>query len=179
LTQEFFLRLLKNKSFAGADRQKGKFRTYLLGALEHLLADEWDKARAEKRGGRVEFISLDDAQCAERNFAQEPDSELTPEQIYDRHWRLTILERSLSRLREEFTKAGKARPFALLKTFLTNEVGPAEYDTVAAQLEMTANSIAVSVHRMRQRYRQLVRDEIAQTVGTVGDVDEEIRALFR
>ncbi len=179
LTQEFFSRLLKNKSFSGADPRKGRFRTYLLGALNHFLADEWDKARALKRGGGVVVVSLDDTQCVEHALAREEASEQTAEMTYDRRWSLTILERALARLKEDFVKAGKLRQFDLLKQFLTDAASSTEYDSVAAQLEMTSNHIAVSVHRMRQRYRAFVRDEIAQTVGTASEVDEELCALFR
>lgn len=178
LTQEFFARLLKNKSFAGADRQKGKFRTYLLGALNHFLADEWDKARAEKRGGNVEFISLDDTQNAERLYGQEPSLDVAPEKIYDRRWGRTLLEQAIARLKAEFAASDKTRQFELLKPFLTSDAGPGGYDSVAADLDTTPGNIAVSVHRLRQRFRELVRAEVAQTVASPAEVDDELRHLF-
>ena len=177
LTQEFFARLLKNKSFAGADRQKGKFRTYLLGALHHFLADEWDKARAEKRGGRCETFSLD-ALEPEARYALEPSTDLTPDKVFDRRWAATLLEQALRRLREEFTAAGQARHFDLLKTFLTSDAGSGGYDEVAAQLATSPATVAVVVHRLRQRYRAAVRAEIAHTVNGPDELEEELRGLF-
>jgi RNA polymerase sigma factor (sigma-70 family) len=177
LTQGFFARLLKNNSFAGADPEKGKFRTYLLGALNHFLADEWDKARAEKRGGGHAVFSLDD-ETAERRYLQEPSLDLTPEKIFDRRWGMTLLEQALKRLREEFTGAGNGRHFELLKSFLTSEAVAGAYDGIAAELQTTPNAIAASVRRLRQRYRELVRAEVAETVASPRDVDEELRALF-
>jgi RNA polymerase sigma factor (sigma-70 family) len=177
LAQGFFARFLKNKSFGGADRDKGKFRTYLLGALNHFLADEWDKARAEKRGsGRVIF-SFDD-ENAEHRYLQEPSSDLTPKKVFDRRWGATLLDQALKRLREEFTLAGKVRHFELLKSFLTCEPAAGAYDGVAAELQTTPNTIAVKVRRLRQRYRELVRAEVSQTVASMHGVDEELGALF-
>ena len=169
---------MKYKSFAGADRQKGKFRTYLLGALNHFLADEWDKARAEKRGGKVEFISLNDTQNAERLYLQEPSADLTPEKIFDQRWRLTLLQQAMGRLKAGFVASDKTRQFELLKPFLTGDTGPGGYEGVAAALGTTPGSVAVSVHRLRQRFRELVRAEVAQTVATPAEVDDELRALF-
>lgn len=177
LTQEFFARLLKNNSFAGADRQKGKFRTYLLGALNHFLADEWDKTRAAKRGGGRAIISLDDEKAEER-YLQHPASDLPPDKIFARRWGLVLLEEALKRLREEFVAAGKGRQFELLKSFLTVETQDSGYVSIAAELETTTNTVAVSVHRLRQRYRELVRAEVAHTVADLGEVDEELRGLF-
>lgn len=177
LTQEFFARLLKNKSFAGADRLKGKFRSYLLGALQHFLADEWDKARAEKRGGRCETFSLD-ALEPEARYALEPSTDLTPDKVFDRRWAATLLELALRRLREEFTAAGQARHFDLLKPFLTSDAGPGGYDEVAAQLATSPATVAVAVHRLRQRYRAAVRAEIAHTVNSADELEEELRGLF-
>lgn len=177
LTQGFFARLLKNNSIAGADREKGKFRTYLLGAMNHFLADEWDKARAEKRGGGDAVLSLDDA-SAERRYLQEPSSELTPEKVFDRRWGMTLLDQALKQLREEFTAADKVQHFEHLKPFLTSEAVAGAYDDIAAELQTTPNAVAASVRRLRRRYRELVRAEVAQTVNSAADVDEELRALF-
>lgn len=177
LVQGFFARLLRNKSFVGADREKSKFRTYLLGALNHFLADEWDKARAEKRGGGDTILSFDD-ENAERRYLQEPSSDLTPEKVFDRRWSMTLLDQALKRLREEFTAAGKVRHFELLKGFLTSEAAAGAYDGIAAELQTTPNTVAASVRRLRHRYRELVRAEVAQTVNSASEVDEELRALF-
>ena len=177
LTQEFFARLLKHNSFAGADRQKGKFRTYLLGALNHFLADEWDKARAEKRSDGQALISLDDENAEER-YLQQPASDLSPDKVFARRWGLILLEAALTRLREESVAAGKGRQFELLKTFLTTETQDSGYESIAAELDTTTNSVAVSVDRLRQRYRELVRAEVAHTVTDPREVDEELRGLF-
>ena len=177
LTQEFFARLLKHNSFAGADRQKGKFRTYLLGALNHFLADEWDKARAEKRSGGQALISLDDENAEER-YLQQPASDLSPDKVFARRWGLILLEAALTRLREESVAAGKGRQFELLKIFLTTETQDSGYESIAAELDTTTNSVAVSVDRLRQRYRELVRAEVAHTVTDPREVDEELRGLF-
>jgi RNA polymerase sigma factor (sigma-70 family) len=177
LTQEFFSRLLKRNSFADADPAKGRFRSFLLGALKHFLADEWDKAQAEKRGGHCEIFSLD-ALEPEARYALEPATDLTPERIFDRRWAATLLEHALRQLREEFTGAGKIRQFELLKPFLTNDAGPGGYDETAAQLETSPQTVAVSVHRLRQRYREAVRAEIAHTVTGPETIEEELRGLF-
>jgi len=177
LTQEFFSRLLKRNSFADADPAKGRFRSFLVGALKHFLADEWDKARAEKRGGHCETFSLD-ALEPEARYALEPATDLTPERIFDRRWAMALLEQALWRLREEQAASGKVQHFELLKDFLTNEAGPGAYDGVAAQLETSVNSIAVAVHRLRQRYRDLVRSDVAHTVAGPDGIEEELRSLF-
>jgi RNA polymerase sigma-70 factor (ECF subfamily) len=177
LTQEFFSRLLRKNTFADADPAKGRFRSFLLGALKHFLSDEWDKARAEKRGGHNETFSLD-ALEPEARFALEPATDLTPERIFDRRWGMTQLDQALRRLREEFKTAGKAPQFELLKPFLTSDAGPGGYDDVAAQLETSPQTVAVSVHRLRQRYREAVRAEVAHTVTSPDQIDEELRGLF-
>lgn len=178
LTQEFLARLIKHRSFAGADRTKGRFRTYLLGAFNHFLADQWDKARAEKRGGNVEFISLNDTQNAERLCGQEPSMDLAPEKLFDRRWGLALLQIAMERLKAECAASDKPRQFELLKPFLTSDGGPGDYDRAAAELNTTPGSVAVSVHRLRQRFRKLVRSEVAQTVESPAEVDDELRALF-
>jgi RNA polymerase sigma factor (sigma-70 family) len=177
LVQGFFARLLKNKSFAAADRRRGKFRTYLLGAMNHFLADEWDKMRAQKRGGGEAVLSLDTDE-AERRYLQEPSSDLTPDKIYDRRWGRALLDEALTQLGDEFSAAGRARHFELLKSFLVSEAAAAAYDDIAAELQTTPNAVAASVRRLRQRYRNLVRAEVAQTVNSPSEIDQELRALF-
>ncbi len=177
LTQEFLARLLRNHSFARVDRAKGKFRTYLLAAVNHFLADEWDKTRTQKRGGGETLLSLDE-DGFERKYGQEMALDLSPEKLYDQQWATILLEQGIKRLREEFTAAGKAFKFELLKPFLTQEAAPGMYDTLAGKLQLSVSSIAVAVHRLRQRYRELVRAELAQTVSSPAEVDEELRHLF-
>ena len=156
---------------------KGKFRSFLLAALNHFLSDEWDKDRAEKRGGGQTFISLDD-ESAEERYRLEPVSNLTADAIFERRWALTLLEQALQRLRAEFAATGKANQFDRLKTFLEGAASSGDYNAVASELKMTAGAVAVAVHRLRQRYRELVRREIAQTVASPTDIDDEMRHLF-
>jgi RNA polymerase sigma factor (sigma-70 family) len=177
LTQEFFARLLKHNTFATADREKGKFRTYLLAALNHFLSDEWDKARAAKRGGGEVLISLDQ-EDAEQRFQNEPCTDLSPDKVFDRRWGVTVLREALNRLREEYQQADKTRLFELLKPHLTADPDSASYQSIAVELNTTPNAVAVAVHRLRQRYRELVRSSVAQTVSSPFEVEEELRTLF-
>ena len=177
LTQEFFARLLSRKYLSVADRQKGKFRSFLLGSLEHFLAREWTKAHAQKRGGGKTVLSLDETD-AENRYLLEPAHELTAEKIFDRRWATTLLEQAMSRLREECVANHKADLFGTVESFLSGEKGEACYADVAAALKMSEGAIKVAVHRLRQRYSELVRAEIAQTVATPEEADEELRYLF-
>ena len=177
LTQAFFEQFLEANFLASVDRQKGKFRSFLLAALKHFLANEHDRANAEKRGGRQTFVSLDD-ETAEQRYLLEPISNQTPERIFEQRWAVTLLEQALARLREESTAVDNARQFELLKTFLSAESSDGEYASVAAQLGTTAGNVAVTVHRLRQRYRELVRREVARTVLSPADLEEEMHYLF-
>jgi RNA polymerase sigma-70 factor (ECF subfamily) len=177
LTQEFFARLLQGKFLEKVGPQKGKFRSFLLAALKHFLCDEWDKARAEKRGGGQTFISLDDHN-AEALYLLEPDAAAPAEQIFEQRWALTLLAQALARLRAEFTAAGKLREFDHLKIFLSTLTDDGAYDAVAVKLELAVDTVAVKVHRLRQRYGELIRAEIAQTVASPADIEEELRHLF-
>jgi RNA polymerase sigma-70 factor (ECF subfamily) len=177
LTQGFFAQLLEKNCLELADREKGKFRSFLLSALNHFLADQRDRAGAAKRGGGKVFISLDEL-AAEGLLAQEPATGLSPEEEYEKLWAVTLLQQALVRLREESTRAGRGGMFEELKPFLEGEARSGEYAVVAASLGMTANSIAVTVHRLRQRYRELVRAEIANTVARPEEIEGEVRHLF-
>jgi RNA polymerase sigma-70 factor (ECF subfamily) len=177
LTQEFFARLLQGRFLENVGPQKGKFRSFLLAALKHFLCDEWDKARAAKRGGGQAFISLDDHH-AEELYLREPDRGAPAEQVFERRWALTLLGQALARLREEFAAAGKAREFDHFKIFLSTQTTDGAYDAVAAKLELAADTVAVKVHRLRQRYGELIRAEIAQTVASAADIEEELAHLF-
>ncbi len=176
LTQEFFARLLERNDLARADREKGRFRSFLLGALNHYLAYEWRKSQAAKRGGGQAVVSLDE-QTAEERYRQEAVSDLTPEKVYERRWAWTLFDRALSRLQAEYGAADKARVFEELKRFLSDQAGEGEYAVVGRQLEMTSGAVAVAVNRLRQRYRELVREEIAHTVTSPSELDEELRHL--
>lgn len=177
MTQEFFCRLIGKNYLQTVDRNAGSFRSFLLASVNHLLANEWDKSQTLKRGGGHEFISLD-AERAEDRFAQESSINDSPERAFDRRWALTLLDRALARLRDEFTNAGKLRQFDLLKGFLSDLAGEGDYAALAETLGMDAGGVAVAVHRLRRRYRDIVRAEIAQTVTTESELDAEMDHLF-
>ena len=176
LTQGFFARLLEKKDLAAVDRAKGKFRSFLLAAIQHYLANEWDRAHTQKRGGGVTLLSIDDAE-AERRYHEEPAEQITAEQLFDRRWALTLLDQVLKRLGDEMQREGKAAQFDALKFCLTGECGAA-YEEIARRLGTTEGALKVAVHRLRDRYRALLRAEIAETVGSEAEVDEELRQLF-
>ena len=177
LTQEFFARLLKRNWVGHADQAKGRFRSFLLSALNHFLADEWDKARAQKRGGGVPLVPLQ-FDTAETRYGVEPADNVTPERSFERRWALTLLEEVLKRLQAEYEAEGKAALFAALNPCLVGERTSQPYVELAAKLGMNEGAVKSAVHRLRQRYRQLLRDEIAQTVADPAEVDEELRHLF-
>ena len=177
LTQGFFVRLLRLDSFDEVNREKGRFRTFLLAALNHYLSDERDRARAEKRGGTKAILSLDETD-AEQRYLQVPASGATPEQTFDQRWALTVLEEALRRLRQDYVNAGRGELFESLSQFLSNEAGIGEYDTLAPKLGMSPGAVGVAVHRLRQRYRELVRLELAQTVASPEDLEQEMNYLF-
>jgi RNA polymerase sigma factor (sigma-70 family) len=176
LTQEFFARLIEKRWLAEADSGKGRFRTFLLTALNHFLANEWRRSHAAKRGGGQAPISLDDT--AEARYVQEPVSDLTPEKTYQRRWALSLFARALVRLREQYAAAGKAPLYDCLKGSLSSEVGEGEYDRLGRELGLSTGAVSAAVHRLRQQYRQLVREEVAQTVENPADVEDEIRSLL-
>jgi RNA polymerase sigma factor (sigma-70 family) len=177
LTQEFFLRLLAKNYLADVDRRKGKFRAFLLAAMKHFLANEWDRAQAQKRGGGRPIGTLDTAD-AERRYRQEPADTLTPERLFDRHWALTVLEQVLARLRAEFVAEGKQAAFNVFQQFLSGSRPAVRYDEAAIELGTTPGALRVAVHRLRRRYRELLRAEIAQTVAGPDEIDDEIRHLM-
>lgn len=177
LTQEFFARLLARNYLQSAERSKGKFRSFLLACLKHFLADDWDRSRARKRGGGQTPISLD-AEHAETRYRRELTDDLTPDKLFDRQWALTLLDHVLGRLREEFEADGKTKQFDDLKVFLTAGKGAISYEEAGRKLGASEGAAKVAVHRMRKRYRELLRHEIAQTVIDPRQIEEEIRALF-
>ncbi len=177
LTQEFFARLLERNWVADADQEKGRFRSFLLSAMNHFLADEWDKARAQKRGGGAPALPLQ-FDTAETRYGIEPADNVTPERSFERRWALTLLEEVLKRLQAEYEREGKADMFAALNPCLVGERTAQPYAELARQLATSEAAVKSAVHRLRQRYRQLLRDEIAQTVARPDEVDEELRQLF-
>jgi len=177
LTQEFFARMLDKHYLRAADPHKGRFRSFLLAALEHFLAKEWRDARRLKRGGGMMPISLD-LQDAEGRYEIEPADQTTPELIYERRWALTLLETSLRRLREESLAAGREKQFAALHIFLSGQRPGETYAEIGNRLGLSEDAVKKSVQRLRERYGQLVRAEIANTVARPEDVDEELRHLM-
>jgi RNA polymerase sigma-70 factor (ECF subfamily) len=176
LTQEFFARLLEKDFLASVDRGKGKFRAFLLASCNHFLANERDRVRAKKRGGGRPVLSLDAAD-AEGRYRAEPADDLTPERLFERRWALTLLQEVMGRLRDEFEAKGKGRLFERLRGFLVGEKG-AGYRRAADELGLSEGAVKVAVHRLRQRYRELLHEEIGRTVAAPEEIDEEIRALF-
>jgi RNA polymerase sigma-70 factor (ECF subfamily) len=177
LTQEFFARLLEKHFLAEANREKGRFRSFLLIACKHFLSNERDRARAKKRGGAKKLLSIDGAD-AETRYRLEPAHDLRPERLFERRWVLTLLDMVLSRLRNESVRAGKEVQFETLKHFLTGDKNQMSYRQTASQLGMTEAAVKVAAHRLRRRYRQLLREEIAKTLADAESIEDEIRELF-
>ena len=178
LTQEFFAQLLEHHWVARADRHQGRFRSFLLMAMKRFLANEWDKVQTVKRGGRVQRVPLP-LDAAETRYTQEPVDASTPEQVFEKRWALALLESVLSHLREEYVRDGKAVLFDTLKPCLLGSREAQPYAAVAAPLKMTEGAVKVAVCRLRERYRGRLKEEIAHTVASPAEVDEELRHLFR
>jgi RNA polymerase sigma-70 factor (ECF subfamily) len=176
-TQAFFAGLLTKHGLRLADPKRGKFRSFLLVALKHFLANERARAAAQKRGGGRKILSLN-LEDAENRYALEPSVELSPEKLFERSWALTVLERTMARLQSEAYNTKKQKQFNCLKVYLTAEKDSVPYEKVAEKLQITEGAVRVAVHRLRRRYRDLLRDEIAQTVTNENQIDEEIRDLF-
>jgi RNA polymerase sigma factor (sigma-70 family) len=176
-TQEFFSRLLAGNWVGDADRAKGRFRSFLLTALNRFLANEWDHARAKKRGGGEVAVPLD-AALAESRYCADTTSALEPDRLYDRQWAMTLLDRALARLEAEQQRTGKAEEFAVLSPALTAERGDIPYATMAEKLGLSDTATRMAVHRLRKRFREVFREEITQTVAEPGEVEEEIRHLL-
>ena len=177
LTQEFFARLLERNAVATVAPEKGRFRSFLLASMNHFLADEWDKARAQKRGGG-KVISLD-LQSAETRLGEAPAENFTPEKAFEHRWAITLLEQVYQRLGEEYREQDKAALFDTLRVTLAGKSQAAPYAELARQLKMNEGAVKVAVHRLRQRYRTLLRETIAGTVSGPDEVEDELRYLFR
>lgn len=177
LTQEFFARLLEKNYLAVAARERGRFRSFLLAALKHFLANEWNRSRAAKRGGGREVLSLNETD-AEGRYLLEPVAETTAEKIFERRWATTLLDQVVKRLREEFVQAEKAELYDALKGCLTAESRAVPYAEIGTRLGMSEGAVKVAVHRLRARYREVLREEIAQTVSGPEEIEEELRHLF-
>lgn len=176
LTQAFFARLLERKWISRADPQKGRFRSFLLSALSCFLADEWDKARAQKRGGNVPTLPLE-FHTAETRYCAEPANHATPEQAFERRWAQTLLDEVVGHLRQEYECDGRGELFTLLHPCLAGDEAAQPYDHLARQLGVSTGTVKSAVHRLRLRYRQLLRAEIAHTIADPQQVEEELRHL--
>jgi RNA polymerase sigma factor (sigma-70 family) len=176
LTQEFFARLLEKKWLDAADPRKGRFRTFLLVALKRFLAGEWDRARAQKRGGGQVPVAWDTALAEQTLAGAHPAEE--PDRAYERQWAMTLLERALAQLRREYETAGRAPEFTVLKEYLTSGRGEIPYADVAARLKLNEGAARVAVHRLRKRFREIFRTEIAGTVAREAEVEDEVRHLL-
>ena len=177
LTQAFFARFLEKNYLEGLSAERGRFRAFLLASLKHFMANEWDKSRRQKRGGGVTPLSLD-WQTADTKFQVAVVNEPSPDRAFDREWAVTLLANVIEQLQAECAADGKAELFEQLKIFLTAGKGELSHAEAAKLLGMDETAVRVAVHRLRKRYRQLLRDEIAQTLADAADVDEEMRALF-
>ena len=174
LTQSFFARIIETSGFASADPERGRFRSYLLGAMKHFLANEWHRAQAQKRGGGVTFLELD-ALDPETRYALKPAETTDPQAGFDREWAQESIARAMEKLRADSETSGKGELFQALKGSLTGDE-PARSET-AARLGITEGAVKIAVHRLRRRYRELLRAEIAETVTDPSDIDDEMRYL--
>jgi DNA-directed RNA polymerase specialized sigma24 family protein len=174
LTQDFFLHLLEKNTFSRADRLKGKFRSFLLGALEFFLSHANERATAEKRGGHATLVFLDDENAEVRYQLADPGQ--TAEQLFDARWAATLIETTVDRLKAENEAAGKGELFNHIRGFLI-EGEDSSYAEVAERTGLTLGAVRLAIHRLRSRYRELLRAEIARTVVSSDDFDEEVRAL--
>jgi RNA polymerase sigma factor (sigma-70 family) len=177
ITQGLFAQLLERKRLSAIRKEKGRLRSFLLGALQYFLADEQRRARAIKRGKGHRLIPLEELR-ADEEIHMEPADPVTAEMIYERRWALTVLERVLGRLKDDYIASGNATLFDSLKELLPDEPGAASQAEIAARLGMTENAIRQAFYRFRQRYQSLLREEIAHTVATPGDIEDELRHLI-
>jgi RNA polymerase sigma-70 factor (ECF subfamily) len=175
--QAFFTRLLEKHSLDAVDVKSGKFRSFLLASLKNFVANEIDRVQAQKRGGRHTILSLN-FDNAESQYVSEPNHELSPEKIFEKSWAITVLEHTMNQLQAEFASSNKLSLFDHLRVYLTAEVDGIPYRDMAIQLEMTEGAVKMAVHRLRARYRDLLRENVAQTVATPGQIDEEIHELL-
>ena len=177
LTQAFFAFLVEKETLKKVNRQRGRFRTFLLAALTNFLINEWHRQQTLKRGGRYLVFSLDEM-TAEEKYLGEPADPVTPEKLFERRWALTLLEQALIRLKQEYIAEGKTEMFAKLQTGLTGELAGDAYTEWASVLGMSRSAVKMALHRMRRRFGEALRDEIADTVASPAEVDEELRHLI-
>lgn len=177
LTQEFFARLLEKELLAQAAPDRGRFRSFLLTAMQNFLTNEWRKTQATKRGGGLQVLSIDfDAGDSRLNL--DPGHAWTAEKLFERNWAITLLDHVLARLQTEYQQAGRGQMFELLRPYISGNRAKGSLAEIATQLEMTEGAAKVAAHRLRKRYRELLRIELAQTVADPSEVDDEIAWLF-
>lgn len=177
LTQAFFARVIEKNYVHQADRERGRFRSFLLGALKHFLADDWDRQQARKRGGGCTWLSLDDAE-AETRYQLEATGDLSPDRTYDRRWALALMEQAMRRLEEEYATWGRREVFRALRPLMAGG-RDAGFAQIATQIDLTEGAVKMTVQRMRRRFRELLRDEVRQTVASDDDAGDELRLLLQ
>jgi RNA polymerase sigma-70 factor (ECF subfamily) len=177
LTQGFFARFIELESLRTARQDRGRFRSYLLGAVKHFIANEHQRAIAQKRGGGAKVLSFDPGD-AESRYQREPSHDLTPEHVFERRWALLLIERTLENLAAEMQARGKSKEFARLRPFLVEEASDDSYRAAGGDLGMSEGAVKVLIHRLRRRFRDHLRGAIAETVASPEDVDDEIQHLF-
>jgi RNA polymerase sigma-70 factor (ECF subfamily) len=176
LTQGFFALLIEKNYLMNTDRERGKFRSFLLTAVKHFLANEWDRTNAQKRGGGQVAVSIDLVEA--EGWHSGVVEQTTPESVFLRRWALSLLENVMAKLRSEFAEAGRADEFDRLSVFLNRNSESARYKAVAAEMGISAGALRMTVHRIRKRYRHVLRAEIAETVSGPQEIDEELRFLL-
>jgi RNA polymerase sigma-70 factor (ECF subfamily) len=176
-TQGFFTHMIEMHDLRQADPDRGRFRSFLLSMLKHFMADQWDWSQAQKRGGGKQTLSLDFAD-AEARYKLEPSHQLSPDKLFEKSWALTVLAQTMARLKAESSDTRRQMLFENLKAHLAGQSDTVPYRELATKLHMTEGAVKVAVHRLRQRYRELLREHIAQTVSGPEQIEDEIRALF-
>jgi len=176
LSQEFFHRFISKEFLSGVDRAKGRFRTFLLTTVQRFLCNEWERSQAQKRGGGTMLLTWD-ADAAEERFCEEPSHDLTPEKLFDRQWAVALLEKARLDLQSEYERAGKRQVLDVLQAFLVGDADES-YADAAIALSLSEGATRVWVHRIRRRYGELLRKQIAETVDSEAAVDEELRSLY-
>jgi len=177
LTQSFLTKLLEMKYLADVRQEKGKFRSFLLMAIKHFMGHEYERQHAQKRGGFQAVVSIDQ-DAAESRLCLEADRHLEPDVYFERQWAVALLERVMTKLREEYLATGRAKLFENLRDSLVKDESAQPYAELAAQLKLTEPAVKMAVSRLRARYREILREEIAETVETPGEIEDEIRYLF-
>ena len=177
LVQGFFARLIEKNSLKDFERSESKFRSFLLVSLNNFLANEWNRAKAQKRGGGKPMLSLD-VGSGEGRYIPEATSDLSPEKLYEKRWAMALLDKVVARLKAEYSSVGKSELFRLFVEYLVPGTSRTPYRKIASQVGMSEGAVKVAIHRLRKRYREILRDEVAQTLTDNEKVEDEIKYLF-